>query len=202
MRRVGIVVLGILVIAAAALWWVLPAGPPSQPPVYSATPPAMEDGHHAVHIAKTIVNMEPAAFRVWVKSNPMVRFLKPRGPISPPVAFDPITGVWPEAGAARRSRLADGHYLAEKVLVTNSDAGFRYQVWGFTNIAGVLVRYAAAEFKYLHAGNGRTELVWEYKLRANATPLQPVADWFLKTQFAPVMDAAVKAMAEAAEPQR
>lgn len=140
-----------------------PPSVPDRPPVLSA-PPSIEVGYHAEHnVARTFAS-DIAPFRVWMDKGQMMNALQSAEGVAKPVAVNYISGQGPATGAVRRVQLEDGHFAFERVIENRFPEMFRYQIWGFTNGASRVARYAVGEFAYSQVKGG-TKLTWRYRIR-------------------------------------
>lgn len=194
---IGGVALALLGVAA----WRLTA-PPATPPAYAgARPEPREDGYvattHSVFIAA------PPA-QVWAWSNDPGRTLEDIVQFDsgfPAVAgTEALVGNWAPGereGDRRRVRFADGHYLAEEVLV-DTPTTFRYLIWGFTSMQRFAVQHGLAEFSYEPEADG-TRLTWTYSLLPRLGVARPFVESFAETTMAPMMTATLSAMRDGIE---
>jgi hypothetical protein len=88
--------------------------------------------------------------------------------------------------------------VLERVLVNEFPGLFRYQVWGFTNVAGNLVKYAVGEFRYVAVGADKTQFTWTYRMRPRSVLLRPVINSFVANRFAPFMEGGMEGVAAVA----
>lgn len=136
--------------------------PPSSPPQLTTPPPVATDGFLTVTLART-VPMDVSELRSFMTEQPLTSFLEPTENIANPVASEVLTGTWPDPGSARWLRLADGHYIIERVL-ENAPTFFKYQVFVFTNAVGRGVEQIVGEQRFTPVDGG-TEFVWTYNVR-------------------------------------
>jgi hypothetical protein len=127
----------------------------------------------------------------------MMSVLRSTSRVSRPVASEPLSGVWPQAGAARRVRQEDGHYVDERVLPNAAD-GFVYQIWGPTTAAGRHIACGRGAFRATPINAALSRLTWTYELKARAFWAQPFLDDFVRNAFSPFMEAGMDAFAESA----
>ena len=147
----------VLVLAACS-----DAGPPPSPPTLTAPPPVATDGFETA-FAQATVPMTVPQLRRYMEDAPLISFLKPTDSISNPVASQVLEGTCPMPGAARWLRLADGHYVIERVL-ENRPEFFKYQVFIFTNAAGRGVEQIVGEQRFVAVEDG-TRFEWTYNVR-------------------------------------
>lgn len=138
------------------------AEPPTEPPTLTAAPPVATSGLLSIDIERTIPMTVPE-LRAFLKAEPLIGFLRPTESIANPVASEVLAGTWPEPGAARWLRLADGHYVVERVLENEPDF-FRYQVFVFTNATGRGVEQIVGEQRFVPIDGG-TRFEWSYNIR-------------------------------------
>lgn len=190
----AVVALGIIIV-----WRVL-APPFGVPPYTEARPDEADDGY--VRVTHSIF-IDAAPEQVWEWSNDpdlrledLVRFEN----FPAVVRTEPLVGQWQPGqreGDRRRVEFADGHFLAEEVLVDSPDR-FRYMIWGFTSPQRFVVRHGIAQFSYAAEGDG-TRLTWEYTFLPTAEILRPAVTSFLESTMSPMMRATLAAMRDGVE---
>lgn len=134
---------------------------PGAPPEL-VTPPEMATEGFLTAYTEATVDMPVADLRAFLEDQPLISFLEPTDSISNPVASQVLAGTWPEPGAARWLRLADGHYVIERVL-ENRPEFFKYQVFVFTNAVGRGVEQIVGEQRFVAMGNS-TLFQWTYNV--------------------------------------
>lgn len=134
---------------------------PSEPPELTTPPEVATTGFLTAYTEQTIA-MTPAAVRAFMVQQPLISFLEPTDSISNPVASDVMQGQWPEPGATRWLRLADGHYVVERIIENRADF-FKYQVFIFTNAAGRGLDQIVGEQRFVPTDTG-TRLEWTYNV--------------------------------------
>ena len=140
------------------------AGPsvPDQPPELVAPPPVATSGFETAYAEETIPMSLPQ-LRRFMERQPLITFLEPTESISNPVESQVLQGEWAQPGAVRWLRLADGHYVVERVIENRPDF-FKYQVFVFTNAAGAGVEQIVGEQRFVPVENG-TRMEWTYNVR-------------------------------------
>ena len=136
--------------------------PPAEPPALSAPPPVASNGFLTAYAEET-VPLPLSDLRQALTDTPIVDFLEPTENLSNPVASHVLEGNWPEPGATRWLRLADGHYVVERVL-ENEPELFRYQVYVFTNAAGRGIEQIVGEQRFISVEGG-TRIEWSYNVK-------------------------------------
>ena len=106
--------------------------------------------------------MDVPELRAFMEEHPLISFLQPTENIANPVASEVLEGEWGEVGATRWLRLADGHYVIERILENEPDL-FRYQVFVFTNATGRGVEQIIGEQRFVPVEGG-TEFQWTYNV--------------------------------------
>lgn len=139
-----------------------PRMPPSEPPKLTEAPEVATDGF-LVADAEEIIPLSLDELRRFREQRPLTEFLEPTENISNPVAQKVLEGNWPEVGAVRWIRLADGHYIIERVL-ENEPQFFKYQIFVFTNDAGRGVEQIVGEQRFTPVEGG-TKFEWDYKIK-------------------------------------
>ncbi|MEM8824860.1 MAG: hypothetical protein AAGF30_14735 [Pseudomonadota bacterium] len=143
------------------------AEPPSSPPAAPPPPEVATSGFIQAQAVAT-VPLEVTELRAFMDANPLIGFLEATENIAPPDASQVLSGTWPEPGATRWLRLADGHYVVERVLENQPDL-FRYQIFLFTNSTGRGVEQIVGEQRFLQQADGSTIIEWDYNIKpANA----------------------------------
>ncbi len=145
---------------------------PDEPPALSEAPMVASDGFLTAYVEETIP-LELEELRAFMDENPLITFLQPTENISNPVASQVVEGEWPQPGAVRWLRLADGHYVIERVLDNTPDF-FKYQVFVFTNATGRGVEQIVGEQRFIKTDNG-TRFEWTY----NVKPTNAVTRFFV-----------------------
>nr|WP_232821683.1 hypothetical protein [Desertihabitans aurantiacus] len=132
------VVLGLALLLAGSLatgvWAVV--RPPSHPPAYTAARPVTATDGYAEVTHDVLVAAPPEEVWAWTNdpSRPLADLVHFED-FPAVVATQALVGEWvpgSRVGDRRRVEFADGHFLAEEVLVDDPGT-FRYVVWGFTN---------------------------------------------------------------------
>lgn len=138
------------------------AEPPSSPPELSTPPPVATSGFLTAYVEETIP-MNVPQLRKFLTERPLITFLQPTENIANPVDSSVLKGTWGEPGAARWLKLADGHYVVERIIENEPDF-FKYQVFIFTNATGRGVEQIVGEQKFVPTDNG-TRFEWTYKVK-------------------------------------
>ena len=201
-RWLRITVIGVLALAVLGFAAWLAIAPPTTPPKYpEARPDPREDGYVAV--ADSVFIAAPVA-DVWAWSNDPSRTLEDivqfDSGFPAVVGTEALVGDWKPGereGDRRRVQFADGHYLAEEVLV-DSDDTFRYMIWGFTSAQRFAVQHGVAEFTYVPEADG-TRLSWTYSLLPTVGALRPFVESFADSTLVPMMSATLTAMRDGIE---
>ena len=105
-----------------------------------------------------------AGSRAYAERTPILQFFAQSGTIAPPVDGEILQGTWGEPGAVRRLKLADGHYVIERII-KNQPEEFVYQIWVFTNEAGRGVEQIVGIQTYTPIGEDRTAFEWTYAVK-------------------------------------
>lgn len=190
----------VLAIGAFALWRATAA--PDEPPALDGPAPRIaESGYVSVSHSELIDAPRPAVLS-WANDpdlglEDVVDF---DGGFPAVESTEPLIGDWvpgEREGDRRRVRFADGHYLAEQVVV-DTDARFQYMIWGFTSAQRFAIRHGLAEFTYEPVGD-RTRLTWTYSFLPTTPALRPFVQNFLDTTMTPMMRATLAGMRDGAE---
>ncbi len=134
---------------------------PTEPPALTEPPDVATSGFLTAYTEQSMA-MSVAKVRAFMKEQPLTSFLKPTENIANPVDDKVIQGEWPNPGAYRWLKLADGHYIIERIL-ENEDDFFRYQVFVFTNATGQGVEQIVGEQRFVPVDGG-TRLEWTYNV--------------------------------------
>ena len=135
--------------------------PPDTPPEWTPPPEVATDGFLTAY-AEEEINLSVPQLRKFMEEQPLITFLEPTENISNPVGTEIIRGTWPEPEAARRLKLADGHYVIERILENREDF-FKYQVFIFTNAAGRGVEQIVGEQRFFATETG-SRFEWTYNV--------------------------------------
>jgi hypothetical protein len=203
--RVGIVALvlvGLVGVGALGGWWLL--RPPGTPPAYDGPRPEPQADGYVSRTESVFVAVPPERYRAWSDAQDLSDVVAPPADgLSPVVGTTPLRGDWDptgdRTGDRRRVTFADGHHLAEEVLV-DTDTRFRYLIWGFTAPQRFAVQHGVAEFVTTPAPGGTT-VTWTYSFLPTAAPLTPFVRGFVEDTMGPMMRgtlAGLKAGAEGA----
>lgn len=136
--------------------------PPDGPPVAGDPPPVASEGFLTAR-AEADIPMSPPRLRAFMEARPLIGFLEPTENIANPVEAGVLEGTWGEPGAVRWLRLADGHYVIERIL-ENESTLFRYQVFVFTDATGRGVEQIVGEQRFVSTAQG-TRVEWTYDVR-------------------------------------
>ena len=134
---------------------------PTEPPELTDPPDVATSGFLTAY-TEQVIAMPVADVRAFMEEQPLTSFLEPTENISNPVEGEVIQGTWPNPGAYRWLRLADGHYIIERIL-ENEEGFFKYQVFVFTNATGRGVEQIVGEQRFVPVDGG-TRLEWTYNV--------------------------------------
>ncbi|WP_114855673.1 SRPBCC family protein [Brachybacterium sp. YJGR34] len=171
--------------------------PPPRFPDFAGPVPQVAEGGYLRAVHTTQIAAPPGEVRD-ILSDPSLSLedvIEFDGGLPPVVGTDALIGSWDpgeRTGDRRRVRFADGHCLAEEVLVDEPDR-FRYIVWGFTNPLRCAVRHAVAEFRY-EAHEGGTLVRWTYSLLPTSALMAPVVSRIVDRTMSPMMIATLDGM--------
>ncbi|MEN7344352.1 MAG: hypothetical protein AAAFM81_15480 [Pseudomonadota bacterium] len=169
--------------------------PPATPPEYTE-PPAVATDNAIRIVVSTDVPMGLDELRDFLIANPLIEFFESTPSIAAPDTWTALKGTWLEPGASRRLKLADGHYVIERVLDNEPDR-FRYQVWTFTNAAGKGIEQIIGEQRFFVLGDRLTRFEWTYNIK----PKSPFAAFFVRrreSELKTYLQSATTAMRDAA----
>lgn len=197
---VSLVVVGVLGIGAVSISWLL--APPTVPPPYGGSRPEPVADGYVSRTESVFIAVPPDRFRAWVDGRDLSDVVAaPEGGLSPVVAATPLRGDWDptqdRTGDRRRVTFADGHHLAEEVLVDTPDR-FQYLIWGFTAPQRFAVQHGLAEFDYAPTTGGMT-LTWTYSFLPTSGLIAPFVNNFLSDTITPMMRSTLVGMKEGAE---
>lgn len=199
-RVVAVVLLGVLGLGALGVWWVL--SPPSVPPTYDGPRPEPVADGYVSHTESVFVAVQPERFKSWADGRDLSEIVAPpQDGLAAVVATTPLRGDWDptgdRTGDRRRVTFADGHHLAEEVLL-DSPARFRYLIWGFTAPQRFAVDHGTAEFSYVPAPGGMT-LSWTYGFLPSTGLVTSFVRGFVDDTIAPMMHSTLAGMKAGAE---
>ncbi|MEM8849634.1 MAG: hypothetical protein AAGE03_06315 [Pseudomonadota bacterium] len=166
-------VIATLAVVAACTATEPPATPPAAP-----TPPDVATSGFIQAQATSVVPLSVPETRAFWDANPVIDFLEPTPNISNPVETEILSGTWPTPGTVRRVKLADGHYVIERVIENRPDL-FRYQLFFFTNSTGRGVEQIVGEQRFLAQPDGTTRIEWDY----NVKPTNAVTGFFVRQRI-------------------
>jgi hypothetical protein len=179
----------VAVVTTLVAW--LQLQPPARPPLYEgARPDESTAGYEAV-TESILIEASPAAVHAYTNDPDLA--------LEDVVQFDgfpavvgtlALSGDWipgSRDGDRRRVQFADGHYLAEEVLVDDPER-FRYMIWGFTSFQRFAVDHGVAEFTYQPEGTA-TRLSWTYTLLPTSELTRGAVRAFLADTMRPMMTA-------------
>ncbi|MGB3456904.1 MAG: SRPBCC family protein [Litorimonas sp.] len=166
--------------------------PPAVPPSDITSYPALaEDGYAAFTITRDFP-MELTELRIFLEEdNRMVANFEPTDAIAMPVDTVMLSGDnWPEVGAARRVEQDDGHFVLERVLVSQPDR-FEYQIWGFTGDVGNNVEHVHGVMEFVPVGDRETRMNWTYKVKPDAGWKRPLVQRFVDKEIEPFLTGSI-----------
>jgi hypothetical protein len=188
--------LTVLALGVGAVWVVRP---PSAPPQYAGPAPELRPTHEYVEIRAEVLvpGVSPEQVHAWTNApdrtlQDIVQFDSSFPAV---VGTEPLRGEWlvgDRVGDRRRVDFADGHHLAEQVLVDDVET-FRYLIWGFTSPQRLAVDHGTAEFRHVAVPDG-TRVVWTYRLLPRTAVVAPFVESFGRTTMAPMMRATLDAI--------
>ena len=135
--------------------------PPDTPPEWSPPPDVATKGFLTAY-AEEAINLSVPQLRKFMNERPLITFLEPTKNISNPVETEIIRGTWPKPEATRRLKLADGHYVIERVVENRADF-FKYQLFIFTNATGRGVEQVVGEQRFVATETG-SRFEWTYNV--------------------------------------
>ena len=190
-----------VVVALGIIVWRILAPPFSGAPTYAEPRPEEVDDGYASVTHSVFIDAPPEQVWQW-SNNPDLRLedLVQFENFPSVVGTEPLVGQWQPGlreGDRRRVEFADGHYLAEEVLI-DSPEQFRYMIWGFTSPQRLAIQHGTAQFNYTPE-NGGTRLSWEYSFLPTLEVLRPAVDSFLESTMSPMMRATLAAMRDGVE---
>ena len=173
--------------------------PPSTPPTDFSTYPALADSGYAETTISRDFPMELTTLRAFLdEGNRIVANFEPTESIAMPVDTVYFDGEWPDVGATRRVEQEDGHFVLERVLVSQPDR-FEYQIWGFTGAVGNNVDHVHGVMEFIPLGDDQTRMNWSYKVKPNAGWKRPLVQRFVNRQITPFLTTSIDKTLEQAE---
>ncbi|MEM1380842.1 MAG: hypothetical protein AAGH41_09480 [Pseudomonadota bacterium] len=137
--------------------------PPNDPPTYTPPPDVATEGLIPILVEATLP-FDLEGTRAYAVRNPIVNYFEESDGIAPPESSEILQGTWGEAGAVRRIKLTDGHYLIERII-ENTPELFTYQIWIFTNEAGRGVEQIVGIQRFTEVSENETAFSWSYKVK-------------------------------------
>ena len=151
--------------------------PPTTPPEYEDPPAVATEGLRTITIVEEIPMSVPR-LRAFQEKNRLTDFFEPTETIAAPAELEVIRGKWADAGAVRRVKLTDGHYVIERILENRPEL-FRYQIWVFTNAAGQAIEQIIGEQRFIATDPNSTRFEWDYKIK----PKSALTGFFVDRQI-------------------
>lgn len=201
--RWGIPAVGVAGLAALGWWWW--TSPPSEPPEYAEPRPETLDERYVSVMHTVLIDASPEEVQRWNNdpSRGLDDMIEGGEDFPTVVGTHNLVGQWdPDAdrtGDRRRVEFADGHFLAEEVLIDTPET-FRYMIWGFTDSRRLMVSQGAAQFEFLGEGD-RTRVIWTYSLAPTVSALRPFVSDFLTGPMSEMMRNTLEAMRDGVESQ-
>jgi polyketide cyclase/dehydrase/lipid transport protein len=175
--------------------------PRRTPPEYAGERPEPATSGYVSNTASAFIAAPRAEFLTWVNGRDLADLVEPGKGMSAVAGTTPLRGHWDpgrdRTGNRRRVHFADGHYLAEEVLVDTPDR-FGYMIWGFTGAQRFAVRYAVAEFTYADRAAG-TDVRWTYSFLPTSPLTRPFVTAFVRRTMTSMMNATLAGMRSGAE---
>jgi len=166
--------------------------PPSEPPTYNGSSPAITEGAYATYKTSRVFNAPLEPLRHYIsEGNKIVSAMEEIDNIKKPVDVKVLSGTWPDTGAVRRLEFSDGHYTLERVIENDFPTVFRYQVRNFTSAAGDNLDYAVGDQVWEVLSTGQSKLTWTYALRPNAGYKRFLIQRFVDNDMQPLMNTAL-----------
>lgn len=163
--------------------------------------PSLSNAGLLTHMEEVRIGAPPPALWDWFVPVPLEGVLPGGGGLAGVERTENLPGPsWGLDGARRRVVLADGSSAYEAIVQAARPRLFRYQVWGFTGLPGLLLDHAQGRFVFDETGEGSTKLSWSYSFCPRAKIAAPLVRRFVRRQFSGFMReglAAMKAKAEA-----
>jgi hypothetical protein len=173
-------------------------GAPASPPSYDGPRPSVREDGLVAHRESILIDLPLERYLAWSGSVPLESILPSSGIIPRVIGTEPVIGEWGQVGARRRVVLADGHYAAEEILANDGRTTFRYQVWGYTNPARLMIAYAIGEFVYREE-DGKTRVTWTYAFQPTIGIVRPLLTRFVDRTWADYMRVVLTTMRSEAE---
>lgn len=134
-------------------------------PFPAEAPAPVPDAGALAQLARTIeavVPVERSRFGRWFVGAALEDLLPGAAGIPGVTGTQPLSATpFPEPGARRLVRLADGSTAIEEVLAHEPGRSLRYIVWGYTTPAAAPIAHGVGEFRFSDAGAG-TAVRWTY----------------------------------------
>lgn len=184
-RLIGAILAASFLVACGAV------EPPSLPPSDFSTSPALSESGYASTTITRDFPMELSELRSFLdEGNRIVANFEPTESISMPVDTVYFDGQWPEVGATRRVEQDDGHFVLERVLISQPDR-FEYQIWGFTGAVGNNVDHVHGVMEFVPIGERETRMNWSYRVKPNAGFKRPLVQRFVNKEIEPFLTGSI-----------
>lgn len=173
---------------------------PASDPEFRNEPPAQTNRAGVSHSVQIDVYAPPQALLDWIINVPLEDVFVSHRSLPAVSGTDLITDFWGTPGARRRVRLQDGHQAVEELLSITPGRGFSYQLWGFTNEAGLLAAYAIGRFELDGAPDTTaTRITWTYSFAPKSMVHRGPLALFVYTSWRGYMAAAIAKLAAEAD---
>jgi hypothetical protein len=162
--------------------------------------PSLSNAGLLTHTEEARIGVPAFTLYDWFVPVPLEAVLPGGGGLAGVERTDNLAGpAWGLDGARRRVVLKDGSSAFEAIVQAARPRLFRYQVWGFTGLPGLLLDHAQGRFVFDEAGEGATKLSWSYAFCPRAKITAPLVRRFVRTQFSGFMREGLLAMKAKAE---
>ncbi|WP_111656259.1 SRPBCC family protein [Isoalcanivorax indicus] len=173
---------------------------PATDPSFSTEPPRQVDRSSIIHTVEVDIQAPADALLDWIITVPLEDVFLAYRSLPGVATSEVLTDTWGTPGTRRRVRLEDGHQVVEQLLSVVPGEHFSYQLWGFTNEAGLLAEYAIGRFELESRPGGElTRVTWTYSF----TPKGPVRriplSLFVRTNWRGYMSAALERLGAEAD---
>lgn len=185
----------VAVLSALTLAW---AAGPKRPPDSNAARPPVDQGGFVSHTEEVTIQVPPQFLQEWRQGKSLETQLRGSSRIAGVARTEMIQGTWGEVGARRRVVRKDGNRSLEEILENTPPTLFRYEVWGFTDRAGLLTNYFVGEFQHREVPGG-TLVKWTYSFHRRSLLTEPFLSIMVRSRIPEFMRSTLQRTKQEAE---
>lgn len=185
----------VAVLSTLTLAW---AAAPKRPPDSNAVRPPVDQGGFVSHTEEVTIQVPLQFLHEWRKGKSLETQLRGTNRLAGVARTEMIQGTWGEVGARRRVVRKDGNQSLEEILESTPPTLFRYEVWGFTDRAGLLTNYLVGEFQH-HEVPGGTLVKWTYSFHRRSLLTEPFLSIMVRSRIPEFMRSTLQRTKQEAE---